>query len=121
MIVIVTGGRHYEDRQAVFRKLTRLKIEHGNILVVQGECLTGADLYAREWADENGYVCVGFHPPWKRLKLAAGPARNRVMANIVAALQQPALCVWFPGDRGTAGMKEQADRVGIELIEGELV
>jgi len=126
MIVIVTGGRDYLDKQAVFRKLSRLKEENrGLITVAQGECPTGADAFAREWCDLNGLVCVGFRPPWKRAKLAAGPIRNGVMAAYMAALSRafsrPAVCVWFPGrpGGGTENMKTEAGKAGIQLIEGE--
>lgn len=121
MIVIVTGGRGYEHRHKVFAKLSRLKAEHGQIMVSQGECPTGADLYAREWCDENGLICIGFHPPWKRLGIAAGPVRNAVMAKFVANIAEVAgaVCLHFAGGRGTTDMVDRARKQGLTLIDGE--
>lgn len=115
MIIIVTGGRHYSGRTEVFRALSRLKAEHGILVVYQGACPTGADLWAREWCAENGLPYFGCTPPWERLGIAAGPVRNRYMATYTPATH----CLWFPGDRGTANMKEEARKSGMELIEGE--
>ncbi len=126
MIVIVTGGRDYINKQAVFRKLSRLKEENNGLLIVaQGGCPTGADAFAREWNKLNGRTGITFDAPWDRAGKSAGPLRNAVMAFHVAAMAKgfgrEGVCIWFPGNEGTDNMKREAGSAGLRLIEGEAV
>ena len=46
--IIVCCGRHFSDRRAVFRVLDHIHTYRSVAAVIQGECPTGADRWARE-------------------------------------------------------------------------
>jgi hypothetical protein len=80
--VIVTGSRDLTDPKPVRDQLDRLLATWGAIVVIQGGCPTGADLHARTWAADHaasGVISKTYDADWKRLGLAAGPARNARM------------------------------------------
>jgi hypothetical protein len=102
--VVVTGGRAYKNRAAVFRVLNELAPSH----VAQGGCPTGADHWAREWCNKHGIPCRTFLADWNTFGKRAGPIHNRRMIdefkpNIVAA---------FPGGKGTANCLDYAMSCG---------
>jgi hypothetical protein len=116
-VIIVTGGRDYQERARVF---AALDLAHGKkriTLLVHGACidrktgeLRGADRWADEWARERG-VKVEPHPAdWATWGDKAGPMRNHQMAYAGAHG-----CIAFPGGRGTAQMIRQARYYGIPV------
>jgi hypothetical protein len=119
---IVTGGRDYGDRAAAFARLDALPRP---VLLMQGECPTGADRWAREWCSERGVPCVGVHALWKADGRGAGPKRNGRMlwlAQTLADRLLPDECrlevVAFPGGDGTADCVRQAEGRGIGVRDG---
>lgn len=116
-VVIVTGGRDYDDRDRVFAALDHAHSRQPITLLVHGACvdrttgeLAGADRWADEWAHERG-VPVEPHPAdWLTWGKAAGPMRNKQMAEAGAHG-----CIAFPGGRGTANMVRNAERCGITV------
>ena len=111
MIVLVTGGRDYNDRDTVRKTLDRVHAEHHIRLLVHG-CATGADTLAAIWAMERGIQPAGCPALWDFYGKVAGPVRNTAMLLI-----KPHLVVAFPGGSGTANMVGQAKQAGIEVIE----
>jgi hypothetical protein len=117
MRILVTGSRDWADRLAVRSALYDLFEEHGTILVVHGDCPTGADLFASEWVGDNWQLGVREekHPAdWRRHGRAAGPIRNRKMVAAGADL-----CLAFPlgASPGTRGCMAAARAAGIPVIE----
>lgn len=120
--VIVTGGRDFQDRECVFRELDALsgkicdRAPLGTICltIVHGDCLTGADRWADEWAVINGAPVNSYPADWKRWGAAAGPIRNE---KIVKYHPNADLCLAFPGGNGTADMVERCKRAGIPVKE----
>ena len=105
--VVVAGGRSYPDRDRL-REILSARFQPGDILV-SGACSTGADKMAEEWARDHG-VPVERHPAdWNAHGSAAGPIRNRQMAEAAGLL------IAFPGGRGTANMIEEARKRGVEV------
>lgn len=51
MIVVVTGGRDYNDRGAVWYALTQLNNKHPITELIEGEA-SGVDTLCREWAEQ---------------------------------------------------------------------
>jgi hypothetical protein len=105
---LVTGGRDYHDRDAVFRALDSLHRKHANITVLTGACPTGADALAQEWAVLNERPYIGVPAQWRTHGTAAGPIRNtRLLCYL------PNGCVAFPGGAGTADCVRQAEAAGV--------
>ncbi|MEH6565539.1 MAG: DUF2493 domain-containing protein [Halopseudomonas sp.] len=108
--IIVCGGRHFSDRQAVFRVLDHIHTYRGIAEVIQGECPTGADKWAREWAVGYGIPLERFRAEWEKHGRRAGPIRNRKMLEL-----KPDGVVAFPGGRGTADMRNAAREAGVPV------
>lgn len=100
MRLLVCGGRHYSDRDLVWRMLDGLHKKYGIKVIIEGRCpFGGADLHAQTWAETRGVENLGF-PMVGR----AGPARNSKM--LVEG--KPTHCLAFPGGSGTADMTRKA-------------
>lgn len=111
MRVLVTGGRDYADRDAVFAALEDLRERYGTLTVIQGGA-SGADLHARSWCYAQRSVRMINEPAdWKQHGRAAGPLRNAVMI----AEHRPDIVLAFRGGRGTADMIRKAEAAGIPV------
>lgn len=119
MRVLICGGRDYADRDAVFRELDALtgdvSDEHPlgtiSLTIIHGDCPTGADRWADEWAIVNWSDFDRFPADWKQHGRAAGPIRNTRMI----AEGKPDLVLAFPGGRGTADLVRKAEATGIPV------
>lgn len=116
MIVLVTGGRNYDDWRKVSDRLAPFGV--GDILVVGGA--DGADERARQaWHYRNQLPYVVHPAPWDRTGKAAGMMRNMAMGKGLTlspyASLEPDLVIAFPGGRGTANMVRIAEEQGIEV------
>jgi SLOG family YspA-like protein len=114
MILVVTGGRDYNNRGHVYDCLDRRwPVE----LVMHGACPVGtggADLLAQDWARHREVSYWGTPAKFRTSTLGrgAGPLRNTAMlrdAQYWASLRHARLeVVAFPGDRGTRNCVQQA-------------
>lgn len=116
-VVIVCGGRAYSDRARVFAALDQAHAKAPITLVVHGACidtstgeLRGADRWADEWARERGVVVEPHPADFRTWGRAAGPMRNKQMAQAGAHG-----CIAFPGGAGTASMIRCAATFGIPV------
>lgn len=121
MIVLVTGGRGYESREAVFSALDSVNSQVAVELIIHGMCPTGADKWADEWAIENEVPVIRKPPNWNTHGRKAGPMRNKRMAELAKEMSMfgGKLCVAFPGGLGTANMVNECIAAGIEVREVE--
>lgn len=100
IVVQITGGRDYAERETVYRALDGLHKAHCITLVRHG-CARGADTLAGAWACARG-IAQDKHPAdWEAYGKAAGAIRNRAMLN---ASPKAALLLAFPGGKGTKNM-----------------
>lgn len=130
MIVIVTGSRKLENRlrleKVLAGYLADARERNERLLLILGDCPTGADKYALDWAklmirklypvDYRKFVA-----DWKANGRAAGPFRNTEM--VKSALQEhkstgePLYCVAFlkegERNRGTLDCATKAQQLGI--------
>lgn len=136
MRVIVTGGRDYGDKAAVFECLDLLLDRAPEGLTIVHGGATGADSIARRWVESREQSkpvnedphpalwyeeCRASCPPNHRRPGAAGRSycpfagfyRNQEMADLGADL-----CVAFPGGRGTADMVRRAEAARIPVMKG---
>lgn len=103
MIVLVTGGREYKDRTAIYSVLDRLHLEYGFTFLVNGYC-RGLDRIAHAWAMSRGVQPVAMPALWDHDGYSAGLKRNGRML----WFSDPHFVVAFPGGPGTANMMKQA-------------
>jgi hypothetical protein len=80
LVVLVTGGRDYYDKEDVFSKLDKLN----PFMVVVGDCPTGADYYADAWAKARCVPRTTHFANWTHHGPPAGPLRNREMVDMCA-------------------------------------
>lgn len=125
--IVVTGGRDYADRAAVYAALDRLHRELGVALVAHGACrvtaepngttsgrMSGADRWACEWAHDRGVIAGGYpvtREEYDAHGRAAPCVRNRRMLDTV----RPDGVVAFPGGRGTADCCRAAEERGLKV------
>lgn len=121
-IAIVTGGRDYDLTDADREWLGKMWERFGFRIVLHGDCKTGVDRQAAAWARSLGLCDAACPAQWKEWAekygshKGAGPNRNHRMAR-ACAFPMYAVCLAFPGGRGTENMKEQAHFYNIDVIE----
>ena len=108
MKCIIAGGRDYTMTKQDIAWLDTLGITE----VVSG-CCRGADEYGERWADHRGVPIKRFPADWSTHGKAAGPIRNRQMAEYCAPNGAVAL---FPGGRGTESMRKIAISMGLRVF-----
>lgn len=120
MRVLVCGGRDFYDEQWLKSELCDLVWQRGNFRDVPKQVTAiihggarGVDTMAAQFGLGCGLEIVEFRAGWDKYGNAAGPIRNKQMLDE----GKPDLVVAFPGGRGTADMKRQAQRAGVKVIE----
>lgn len=114
MRVIVCGGRHYQDRAALYACLDAFDaVYSGGITVVIHGGASGADTLAALWGRDRGKQLVAYPAHWKKHGLRAGMIRNRQMLKEA----EPDYVIAFPGGRGTANMIQIARLAGVPVFE----
>lgn len=114
--VLVTGGRDFPDRHHVWRVLRALHRILPIHDVMHGGCPSGVDRFVSQWVQHvKPHLSVNEHiylPNWVEYNRAAGPIRNRQMADVLQGWhigeRRPATVLVFPGGRGTASMERAA-------------
>lgn len=109
-MVLVTGGRGYRDRARVWEELDRLDQLDGVAQVIEGGA-SGADRWARYWAERHMVDCVTEPAMWHRYGRSAGPRRNKKMVDM-----QPDVVLAFPGGVGTTDCVRRAEDAGLKVI-----
>lgn len=112
MKTIIAGGRNYqfslqdeEFLDSIMDSITE---------VVEGGA-SGADRCARNWAIKRGIPVKTFKADWDKYGNAAGPIRNRQMAEY--AFANGGQCVLFPGGKGTDSMYNEALTAKLKIYE----
>jgi hypothetical protein len=108
-VVIVTGGRKFNDYEFLSNELDKLYEELAIRVLLHGAA-EGADSLANKWG--SGRVCVIPIPAWwKNYDMAAGPIRNAVMLKLLKLLPaKRRLVIAFPGGTGTMNMVAQTEK-----------
>lgn len=108
MKLIIAGGRHYEFSDLDYQTLDGFL---GLVTEVVSGGATGADACGERWAEKHDIPVARFEAEWDVGGSAAGPARNRKMAEYADAV------ILFPGGRGTENMRREARAAKIKLFE----
>lgn len=137
MRIMITGSRVLEYSADNFKNMWELEsaiadwlrpldlwndeygMPSGLVEILVGDCPSGADLIAREWAINNFVVFREFKADWREHGPAAGPLRNRAMV-----AEKPDVCLAFPlvldSWSGTMQAMFTADKAGIPVyVKGE--
>lgn len=113
MIIVVTGGRNYKDKEQVFKALNHVHARRGISELYHGGS-SGADKLAEEWALKNSVPVKCFPADRKKLGKSAEPVRNIEMLR-TAKQNGRAGVVAFPGGRGTQNAVASAKIFKIEV------
>ena len=103
MKTIIAGMRDFYDYAFVEPYLDMLRHE---ITEVVSGCATGIDSLGERWAKANGIPIRRFPADWSKHGKAAGPIRNRQMADYADAL----IAFWDRKSKGTKNMIETAKK-----------
>jgi len=118
-IVLVTGGRDFDDVRFIYATLDRIhaRAKHGVHALMHGAA-RGADRIAGMWARRHPGVLVwDFPADWETHGKRAGPIRNAEMVrHLASADAEDVLVIAFPGGKGTADMCRRATAAGLRVI-----
>ena len=123
--VIIAGGRNFNDKYLLEDNLMEwildiyLKHIHDNekvsIEIISGNA-SGADRLGEEFVKEHLYELKLFPANWNKYGKAAGPIRNRQMAEYAAQADKGVLFAFWDGkSRGTKSMIDLAKQYGLEV------
>lgn len=111
MKTIIAGGRDIQPRIHYIAWLDA-HVPKGTTEIVSGGA-KGADTLGEWWAEKEKLDVTRFPADWKTHGRAAGPIRNKQMAEYADYL------VVFPGGGGTANMIKEAEKRGLPIIRFE--
>lgn len=109
--IIIAGGRDFSDynklKDHVDKCINEALTEHrgSEIIIVSGKA-KGADSLGERYAKEKGYKIAEYPADWKKNGRAAGPIRNKQMAENADAL----IAFWDGKSSGTKNMIDQAHK-----------
>lgn len=125
MILVVTGGRKFTDKDFCWEVLDDVHANQNIELLVHGDA-GGWDRLCRDWARDRGVPEKGVAADWKNITregavvrqgqygpydVTAGFVRNQDMAENYGATA----CLAGPGGTGTADMVERCDKAGVRV------
>lgn len=108
MKTIIAGGKNYYFNYKDIEILDNLK--HTISEVVSGGA-KGADSEGEKWAIANNIPLKVFKADWSKYGRAAGPIRNKQMAEYADAV------ILFPGGSGTDNMYANAVKAGLKIYD----
>ena len=106
MRVIIAGSRDIESYEAVCRAMENFGQQ---VTEVVSGCARGIDKLGEQWARSRGIPVKRFPANWKQYGKAAGPIRNKEMAEYADAL----VAIPRPASKGTVDMIKQARARGL--------
>jgi hypothetical protein len=106
MKVIIAGGRDFHEYATVVKAV---ELSGFRITTVVSGGAKGADALGERYADEMNLALNVYEADWVKNGRAAGPIRNRLMAENAEAL----IALWDGKSRGTKNMIETATKKGL--------
>jgi hypothetical protein len=105
--IVIAGSRDYNnyDEAKKFIDECLLEIARDDIIVVSGGA-SGADAIGERYATENGFEIEKYAAEWKKYGRAAGPKRNKEMAEI----SDYVICFWDGKSKCTKSMIDCAQK-----------
>lgn len=109
--VAFTGGSDYQDHQAIWTALDRVRAKHADLVLLHGGSLKGAEHIAALWCRERGVAQVVFKPDWAKHRNAAPFKRNDQLLDAL-----PVGVVVFPGNGVSQNLVDKARKIGIPVM-----
>lgn len=114
MRVIIAGGRDFNNYELLELKCDRILLfpftHPDEIEIVSGHC-NGADILGEQYGKERGCKVKLFPADWAKHGKAAGPIRNKEMAEYGTHL----IAFWDGFSRGTKNMIATATQSGLKV------
>jgi hypothetical protein len=110
--IIIAGGRDFFDYDMVKLACDKYTKDRYNSIEVVCGMAKGADASGKKWGEENGYPIKKFPADWNKYKYAAGPIRNKQMAEYGNVL----IAFWDLKSKGTKNMIDTARDLGLEIV-----
>jgi len=108
--IAFTGGVDFNDTQAIWDRLDKIRAKHPNMVLLHGGSPKGAERIAARWADHRKVPQIVFKPDWARYAKAAPFKRNDQILDVL-----PIGVIAFPGSGISANLADKAKRLGIPV------
>ena len=108
MKTIIAGGRTVTDDALITAAVDACP---WSISEIVSGAAKGVDQLGEDWAEQNEIPVKRFPANWKEHGRAAGPIRNREMAEYAEAL----IAIWDGQSKGTGNMIKTAEKLGLEV------
>ncbi len=114
--IIVAGGRDFTDYALLSQTLDAVlqRYTFSKLQIVSG-CCCGADSLGEHYAAAHGIPVKRFPADWLQYGKAAGPIRNRKMAEYASKGEGILVAFWDGKSRGTASMIRLAEKCGLRI------
>jgi hypothetical protein len=111
VVALFTGSRRWTDWEAVKRDVDALP---AHALLVHGDCPTGADSLAAQFARERGLHAAAIPARWEHYGKSAGYKRNTAMLLVL-----PTIVYAYPlsASPGTRMMMRLAQDAGVPVLD----
>lgn len=115
MILVVSGCRDYDNYEFFSKEMDNYLISYDPMVmhlekIIFGDA-TGVDAMAKKYCEHNSIEYKEYEAKWKQFGYAAGPIRNRMMANVGTHL----IAFWDGKSRGTKNMIDEAKTRGLNI------
>ena len=109
--VIIAGGRDFSNYKILKQTCDNILQNLTKIEIVSGAHYKGADKLGEQYAKERNYQLAKFPANWNTYGRAAGPKRNKQMANYADVL----IAFWDGKSKGTSNMINEAKRANLSV------
>lgn len=110
--IAFAGGADFNDTQAIWAALDKVRAKHADMVLLHGGSPKGAEKIAACWADHRSCPQIVFKPDWTRHGKAAPFKRNDRLLDI-----PPIGLVVFPGSGITDNLADKARVLGVPLYD----
>ena len=109
--LLIAGGRDFSNYDLLARRCAAYIAENCGVqeLTILSGCASGADSLGEQFAKEYQLQCRFFPAQWEKFGRAAGPMRNRQMAQVADG----AVVFWDGKSKGTRSMIGYLRQMGV--------
>lgn len=110
---VIAGSRKYNDyenAEKFIEECLKELLPNNKIVIISGGC-KGADMLGIQYAANKGFDVIKYPAQWKKYGKAAGPVRNREMAQTADII----ICFWDGNSSGTKSMIDYGKKAGKDV------